>query len=102
MALIDAMVGFTLIKTSESQVRDGVTISKVCAGLALLAVKDIEEATVELGPSIDSGGATIPKVGLFRSKYGKGGGDDSCLLEEGSVEGVCKIAKGKFVERYLV
>ena len=57
---------------------------------------------VELGPSIDSGRAAIPKVGLFGSKYGKGRGDDSCLLEEGSVEGVCKIAKGKSVERNLV
>ena len=67
---------------------DGVTISDVCAGLALSVVKDIEEAAVELGPSMDSGGVAIPKVGLFGSKYGKGGGDDSCLLEEGSVEGV--------------
>jgi hypothetical protein len=62
----------------------------VCAGLALSVVKDIEEGVVEVGPSIDRGGATILKVGLFRSKYEKGGGDDPCLLEEGSVEGVCK------------
>ena len=82
--------------------RDGVTISKVCAGLVLLVVKDTEEGTIELSPSIENGGATILKVGLFRSKYGKGGGDDSCLLEEGSVEGVCKIAKGKSVERYSI
>ena len=74
----------------------------MCVGLALLAVKDTEEAVVEFSPSIGSGGAAILKVGLFGSKYGKGGGDDSCLLEEGSVEGVCKIAKGKSVERYLV
>ena len=57
---------------------------------------------VEVGPSFDKGGVAIPKVGLFGSKYGKDGGDDSCLLEEGSVEGVCKIAKGKLVERYSV
>ena len=82
--------------------RDGVTISEVCAGLALSIVKDTEEFVVEVGPSIDSGGAAIPKVGLFGSKYGKGGGDDPCLLEEGSVEGVCKIAKGKLVGRYSV
>ena len=81
---------------------DDVTISELCAGLALSAVKDTEEAAVELGPSIDSGGAKILKVGLFGSKYEKGGGDDSCLLEEGSVEGVCKITKGKSVGRYSV
>ena len=83
----------------ESLECDGVTISNVCAGLALSVVKDTEEAAVELGPSIDSGGVAILKVGLFGSKYRKGGGDDSCLLEEGSVEGVCKIAKGKSVGR---
>ena len=102
MALIDDTVGFTFVKTSESRVCDSVTISEVCVGLALSVVKDTEEAAVELGPSIDSGRATIPKVGLFGSKYGKGGGDDSCLLEEGSVEGVCKIEKGKSVGRYSV
>ena len=102
MARINDMVGFTFVETSESRVRDGVTISEVCVGLALSVVKDTEEATVEVGPSIDSGGAVIPKVGQFRSKYRKGGGDDSCLLEEGSVEGVCKIEKGKSVERYSV
>ena len=74
----------------------------MCAGLELSTVKDTEEAKVEVGPSIDRGGAATLKVGLFRSKYGKGGGDDPCLLEEGSVEGVCKIAKGKLVERYSV
>ena len=81
---------------------DGVTILHVCVGLKLSAVKDTEESMVEVGPSIDSGGVAISKVGLFGSKYRKGGGDDSCLLEEGSVEGVCKIAKGKSVERNSV
>ena len=95
MALTDDTVGFTFVETSESRVHDGVTIPEVCAGLVLSAMKDTEEATVEVGPFIDRGGAAIPKVGLFRSKYGKGGGDDPCFLEEGSVEGVRKIAKGK-------
>ena len=102
MALIDDTVGFTFVETSESRVRDGVTISDVCAGLALSVVKDTKEAMVELGPSIGSGGAAILKVGLFGSKYGKGRGDDSFLLEEGSVEGVCKLTKGKLVGRYSV
>ena len=102
MALIDDTVGFTFVETSKSRVRDGVTISDVCAGLALSAVKDVEEAMVELGPSMDSGGAAIPKVGLFGSKYGKGGYDGSFLFTEGGVEGVCKREKGKSVEKYLV
>ena len=102
MALVDDTVRFTFVETSESSMRDGVTISEVCVGLALSVVKDTEEAMVEVCPSIDSGGVAIPKVGLFRSKYEKGGGDDSCLLEEGSIEGVCKIQKGKSVERYSV
>ena len=72
----------------QSRVRDGVTIPVVCAGLELSAVKDTEEAMVGVGPSIDRGGAAIPKVGLFRSKYGKGGGDNPCLLEEGASKGV--------------
>ena len=101
MALIHDTVGFTFVKTSKSQVRDGVTISEVCAELMLSAVKEIEEAAFEFGP-IDSGGAAIPKVGLFGLKYGKGRGDDPWLLEEGSVKRVCKIAKGKLVERYSV
>ena len=88
MALIDDMVGFTFVETSESRVRDSVTISDVCAGLALLVVKDAEEAMVELGPSMDSGGATILKVGLFGLKYGKGRGDDLGLFAEGKDTGV--------------
>ena len=53
-------------------------------GLRLSTVKDTIEAVVEVGPSIDIGGATIPKVGLFGSKYEKGGGDALCLLGEGN------------------
>ena len=102
MALINDTVGFTFVEISESRVRDDVTISDVCARLVLSMVKDTEEAAVELGPSIGSGRAAIPKVGLFGSKYGKGRYDGSCLLEEGSVKGVCKRAKGKSVEKYLV
>ena len=68
--------------------RDGVTILDVCVGLTLSMVKDAEEAAVELGPSIDSGGAAILKVGLFGSKYGKGGGDGLGFFEEGKDTGV--------------
>ena len=88
MAIINDMVGFTFVETSGSRVRDGVTISDVCVGLALSVVKDTEEAAVELGPSIDSGGTTILKLGLFGSKYGKGGGDGLSLFEEGKDTGV--------------
>ena len=70
MALIDDTVGVD--ETSEPRVCDGVTISDVHAELALLVVKDAEEALVELGPSMDNGGAAILKVGLLGSKYGKG------------------------------
>ena len=88
MALIDDTVRFPLAETSRSQVLDGVTIPEVCAGLELSVVKDIEEAAVEVGPSMDRGGAAIPKVGLFRSKYGKGGGDGLGLFGEGEDKGV--------------
>ena len=88
MALIDDMVGFTFVDTLESRVCEGVTISNVCVGLVLSAVKDTEEAAVELGPSIDSGRETIPKVGLFRSKYGKGRGDGLGFFKEGVDMGV--------------
>ena len=88
MALIDDTVGFTFVETSESRVHDGVTISDVCVGLALSVVKDTEEAVVELGPSIGSGRATISKVGLFGSKYGKGGGDCLGFFEKGKDMGV--------------
>ena len=70
MALIDDTVGVD--ETSEPQICDGVTISEVRVGLALSAEKDAEEATVQVGPSMDKGGATIPKVGLLGSKNGKG------------------------------
>ena len=102
MALTDDTVGFTFVETSKSRVCDGVTMLEVCAGFELSAVKDTEEVVVEVGPSIDRGGVAILKVGLFKSKYGKGGGDNPCLLEEGSGEGVCKIEKTKSVGRYSV
>jgi hypothetical protein len=86
MALIDDMVGVD--ETSEPRVCDGVTISDVCAGLVLSAEKDAEEATVELGPSMDNGGAAIPKVGLLGSKYGIGWYDDLGLFAEGRDTGV--------------
>ena len=88
MVLIDDTVGFTFVETSESRVSDGVTILDVCVGLELSVVKDTEETVVEPGPSIDSGGAIILKVGLFRSKYGKGGGDGLGFFEEGEDPGV--------------
>ena len=102
MALIDDTVGLTFVETSEPRVCDGVTISDVCAGIALSVVKDTKDVVIELKPSMDSGGAAIPKVGLFGSKYGKGRDDGSCLFIEGGVEGVCKRAKGKSVEKYSV
>ena len=46
MALTDDMVGYTFVETSESRVRDGVTIPEVCAGINLSVVKDTEEAMV--------------------------------------------------------
>ena len=69
MALIDGTVGVD--ETSEPQICDGVTISKVHAGLALSAEKDVEEVVDELRPSMDKGGAAIPKVGLLGSNNGK-------------------------------
>ena len=69
MALIDDMVGVG--EASEPCMCGTVTMLEVCAGLALSAEKDVEEVAVELGPSIDKGGATIPKMGLLVSKNGK-------------------------------
>ena len=66
MALIDDTVGMD--EASEPRMCGSVTISVVCVGLMLSA----EEAVVELGPSMDKGGATIPKMGLLGSKNGKG------------------------------
>ena len=57
-------------------------------GLKLSTVKDTVEAMVEVSPSMDKGGAAIPKVGFSGSKYGKGGGDALCLLGEGDDKGV--------------
>ena len=83
MALADDTVGLTLNETSESLVLGGVTIPDDGVVLKLSMVKDTVEAMVEVGLSIDKVGATIPKVGLFGSKYGKGRGDSLCLLGEG-------------------
>ena len=83
MALMDDTVGLTLMETLESLVLGGVTIPDDGVGLNLSIVKDTIEAMIEVGPSIDKGGAKIPKVGLFGSKYRKGGGDALCLSEEG-------------------
>jgi hypothetical protein len=77
MALIDDTVGVD--ETSEPRMCDGVTISEVHVGLALSVEKDAEEAAVELGRSIDKGGAAILKVGLLGSKYVKGWYDGSSL-----------------------
>ena len=88
MVLTYDTVGFTFSETSESRVRDGVTIPEVCAGLELSVVKDTEEAMVEVGPSIDRGGVAISKVGLFKSKYGKGAGDGLGLFGEGEDKGI--------------
>ena len=88
MALKDDTVGLTLTETSKSLILGGFTISDDGVGLKLFIVKDTVEAVVEVGSSIDKGGAAIPKVGLFRSKYGKGGGDGLCLFGEGEDKGV--------------
>ena len=88
MALTDDTVGFMLAKTFGSEVLDGVTIPEVCVGLELSMVKDTKEAVVEVGPSMNKGGAAIPKVGLFRSECGKGIYDILFLLGEGGGKGV--------------
>ena len=87
-ALIDDTVGEG--ETSEPRTCDGVTISEVCAGLALSAEKDAEEAVVELRPSMDESGAVIPNVGLLGSRNGKdwyNGSNESLFsaAEKGSV-----------------
>ena len=88
MALTDDTVGLTLTKTSGYQVLWGVTILEVCVGLELSVVKDTKEVVVEVGPSMDKYGATIPKLGLSGSKYGKGRGDGLGLFGEGEDKGV--------------
>ena len=70
MALIDDTVGVD--ETSEPRICDGVIISDVRMGLVLSEEKDVEEAMVELVPSLYKGGVAIPKVGLLGSKNGKG------------------------------
>ena len=69
MALIDNTVGGG--ETSEPRTCDGVTISEVRAGLVLSAEKDVEEAAVELRPSMDESGAVILNVGLVGSRNEK-------------------------------
>ena len=64
-ALIDDRVGG--VETSEPRICDGLTISKVHVGLALSAEKDVEEAAVELRPSIEKSGVVILNVGLLGS-----------------------------------
>ena len=50
----------------------------------LLVVKDtVEVAVEEADPSMSRNGVVSPNVGLFGSKYGKGGGDTLCLFGEG-------------------
>ena len=89
MALMDDSMGLTLTKTLEPLVHGGgVTVPDdevMVVGHRLSAVKDIIEVAVdEVGSSINKGGPTIPNVGLFGSKYRKGGGDTLSLLGEGS------------------
>ena len=43
----------------------------------------MEAAVDEVDPSISKGGVASLNVGLFGSKYGKGGGDTLFLLGEG-------------------
>ena len=72
-ALIDDTVGG--VETSEPRTCDGVTISEVGTGLALLAEKDAEEAAVEFKPSTEENGAVIPNGGWAGSNEGKDRGD---------------------------
>ena len=81
--LMDDTVRLTLTETSKSLVLGGVTILDDGVGLNLSIVKDIVEAEVEVGPSIDKGGVAIPKVGLFGQNTEKDGGDALCILGEG-------------------
>ena len=95
MDLMEDTVGLTPTETLESLVCgggltalvDGVMVL-VISGLRLPAVKDIMEVMIdEVSQSISKGGAGIPNVGLFGSKYGKGGGDTLSLLGEGGEGG---------------
>ena len=88
MALIDDTIGVD--ETSEPRMCDGVTISEVRAGLVLSVEKDVEEAAVELRPSMDKSGAVILKVGLLGSRNGKSwynGSNESLVssTERGSI-----------------
>ena len=52
--------------------------------LTISMVKDTVEDVVDgVDPSVSKGGAASPNVGLFGSKYGKGGGDTLFLFGEG-------------------
>ena len=92
MALIEDTVGLTPTEKLVSLVSGGgltAIIDRVMvlviSELRLSVVKDTMEATVdEVSMSISKGGASIPNVGLSRSKYGKGVGDTLFLLGEGS------------------
>lgn len=62
---------------------EGVKVPTIL-GLRISAVKDTMEAAVEeVDSSISRSGDVSPNVGLFGSKYGKGGGDTLCLFGEG-------------------
>ena len=67
----------------------------MCAGIVLAAEKDVEEAMVEIRPSMDKGGATISKVGLYGSKNGKGRYDGSNESRLSSAE------RGSVLRRFL-
>ena len=91
MALIEDIVVVTPTKRLEflvcggdvTPIVDGVKVLVVLR-LRLSVVKDTVEVVVdEVGLSISKGGVASLNVGLFGSKYGKGGGDTLCLLGEG-------------------
>ena len=90
MALIEGIVGvapterFGLLAFGGgvTPTIDGVKVPMV-SRLRLSAVKDIVDAAVEeVDPSMSRSGVASPNVGLFRSKYRKGGGDTLCLFGE--------------------
>ena len=92
-ALIDDTVGG--VETSEPRTCDGVTISEVCVGLTLSTEKDVEEAAVELRPSIEESEAVTRNVGLLGSSREK----DCC---NGSSESLSWVAEeGSVLRRFL-
>ena len=91
MALIEDKVGIAPIDKLGVQVCgggvtpmvDGVKVSTI-SKFRLSVVKDTVEATMEeVDPSTSRSGVVSPNVGLFGSKYVKGGGDTLCLFGEG-------------------